>query len=141
VPRRLGIGGAPAQGESFPSWVDRMAVRMRIGPAGSFASLGWKLLPGGISVVLPVNYGISMSRGDLEAVRSATGSPQMPWTGCCCRCMTARSWTCRRWVTVLQAARLGRGSRLRPRCPVAASGRTLFLPARPGGSGGSGRGA
>lgn len=28
LPRRLGIGVVPAQGESFLSWVDRMAVRM-----------------------------------------------------------------------------------------------------------------
>jgi hypothetical protein len=32
LPRRLGIGVVPVQGESFPSWVDRMAVRMRAGP-------------------------------------------------------------------------------------------------------------
>lgn len=73
LPRRLEIGVVPGSGESFPSWVDRMAVRMRTGPGRVIRELGVKLLPGGASVVLPANYGISMSSEDLKAVQSATG--------------------------------------------------------------------
>ena len=72
LPRRLGIGVVPAQGESFPSWVDRMAVRMRTGPGWVVRELGIELMPDR-SMVIPLNYGISMSRRDLEAVHSATG--------------------------------------------------------------------
>src|SRR5450756_1051025 len=71
--RRLGIGVVPVQGESFPSWVDRMAIRMRTGPGWIVRALGVELLPGGASEVLPASYGISMSPKDLESVYSATG--------------------------------------------------------------------
>jgi TniQ len=73
LPRRLGIGVVPAQGESFPSWVDRMAIRIRTGPGWVVRELGIELRPGGVSVVLPASYGVSMSRRDLESVHSATG--------------------------------------------------------------------
>jgi hypothetical protein len=73
LPRRLGIGVVPAQGESFPSWVDRMAVRMRTGPGWVVRELGIELMPDRSGLVIPLNYGISMSRRDLEAVHSATG--------------------------------------------------------------------
>lgn len=73
LPRRLGIGLVPAEGESFPSWIDRMAIRMRTGPGWIVRALGVELLPGGASVVLPASYGISMSPKDLESVYSATG--------------------------------------------------------------------
>ncbi len=72
-PRRLGIGVVPAPGESFPSWVDRMAVRMRTGPGWVIRELGVELLPGGKSVVQAANYGISMSPVELDAVHTATG--------------------------------------------------------------------
>jgi len=45
---------------------------MRVGPGWVVRELGVELLPGG-SGSKPLNYGISMSRGDLGAVRSATG--------------------------------------------------------------------
>jgi hypothetical protein len=61
------------QGESFPSWVDRMAVRMRTGPGWVIRELGVELLPGGKSVVQAANYGISMSVEELDAVHAATG--------------------------------------------------------------------
>jgi hypothetical protein len=64
LPRRLGIGVVPAPGESFPSWVDRMAVRMRTGPGWIIREMGVELLPGGKSVVQAANYGISMSPGE-----------------------------------------------------------------------------
>lgn len=73
LPRRLGIGVVPVQGESFPSWVDRMAVRMRTGPGWVIRELGVDLQPGGHGIVLPSNYGISMSRRSLDAVQAATG--------------------------------------------------------------------
>lgn len=73
MPRRLGIGVVPVQGESFPSWVDRMAVRMRTGPGWVIRELGVELLPGGKSVVQAANYGISMSVEELDAVHAATG--------------------------------------------------------------------
>ena len=73
LPRRLGIGVVPVQGESFPSWVDRMAVRMRAGPGWVIRELGVELLPPGSGAVKPLNYGISMSCRDLDAVHSATG--------------------------------------------------------------------
>ena len=72
LPRRLGLGVVPVPGESFPSWVDRMAVRMRTGPGWVVRELGVELLPER-SGSKPLNYGISMSRGDLDAVRAATG--------------------------------------------------------------------
>jgi hypothetical protein len=46
---------------------------MRTGPGRVIRELGVELLPGGASVVLPANYGISMSSEDLKAVQSATG--------------------------------------------------------------------
>jgi hypothetical protein len=49
-----------------------MAIRMRTGPGCVVRELGIELRPGGASVV-PANYGISMSRRDLESVHSATG--------------------------------------------------------------------
>lgn len=73
MPRRLGIGVVPVEGESFPSWVDRMAVRMRTGPGRVVRELGVELLPGNWGAVKPLNYGISMSRRDLDAVHAATG--------------------------------------------------------------------
>jgi hypothetical protein len=72
LPRRLGLGVVPVTGESFPSWVDRMAVRMRAGPGWVIRELGVELLPER-SGSKPLNYGISMSRRDLDAVRAATG--------------------------------------------------------------------
>lgn len=73
LPRRLGIGVVPVQGESFPSWVDRMAVRMRTGPGWVIWELGVELLPGGKSVVQAAHYGISMSVEELDAVHAASG--------------------------------------------------------------------
>jgi TniQ len=49
-----------------------MAVRMRTGPGWVVRELGVELLPGG-SGSKPLNYGISMSSMDLDAVRAATG--------------------------------------------------------------------
>jgi len=45
---------------------------MRTGPGWVVRELGIELRPGGASVV-PANYGISMSRRDLESVHAATG--------------------------------------------------------------------
>jgi hypothetical protein len=73
LPRRLGIGVVPAHGESFPSWVDRMAARMQVGQGRVVRELGIELLPDKSRAVIPLNYGIAMSREDLEAVHSATG--------------------------------------------------------------------
>lgn len=72
LPRRLGLGVVPVTGESFPSWVDRMAVRMRTGPGWVVRELGVELLPER-SGSKPLNYGISMSSRDLDAVGAATG--------------------------------------------------------------------
>jgi hypothetical protein len=49
-----------------------MAVRMRTGPGWVIRELGVELLPER-SGSKPLNYGISMSRRDLDAVRAATG--------------------------------------------------------------------
>ena len=43
------------------------------GPGWVVRELGIELLPGWSGLVIPLNYGISMSRGDMEAVHSATG--------------------------------------------------------------------
>jgi TniQ len=75
LPRRLGIGVVPVQGESFPSWVDRMAARMGTSRGWVIRQLGIELVPNGARAVWPLRYGISMSRSDLDAVRSATGAP------------------------------------------------------------------
>lgn len=76
LPRRLGITVVPVPGESFPSWVDRMAVRMGTSRGWVIRRLGIELVPSGAQAVWPLRYGISMSRNDLDAVRSATGVPQ-----------------------------------------------------------------
>ena len=76
LPRRLGIGVVPVRGESFPSWIDRMAIRMGTGPGWIVRELGieLRLWAGfGEKVVLPEGYGISMSRRSLESVSAATG--------------------------------------------------------------------
>lgn len=75
LPRRLGIGVVPVPGESFPSWVDRMAVRMGTGPGWVVRELGVELpsVSANPGEVRPLNYGISMSRRDLDAVQAATG--------------------------------------------------------------------
>jgi hypothetical protein len=75
LPRRLGIVVVPVHGESFPSWVDRMAARMRTATGWVVRELGIELLAYRGGMVSPLHYGISMSRRDLEAVQAATGVP------------------------------------------------------------------
>ena len=75
LPRRLGIAVVPVPGEAFPSWVDRMAARMGTSRGWVVRQLGIELVPYGGRAVSPLHYGISMSRSDLDAVRSATGVP------------------------------------------------------------------
>ncbi len=81
LPRRMGIGVVPVPCESFPSWVDRMAIRMGTGPGWVVRELGIERRSwtgSGEKVVLPEGYGISMSRRDLESVSAATGvAPDM----------------------------------------------------------------
>jgi TniQ len=50
-----------------------MAVRLQTGQGRVIRELGIEVLPGGAGAVRPLNYGISMSGRELEAVRSATG--------------------------------------------------------------------
>jgi hypothetical protein len=73
LPRRLGIVIAPAPGESFPSWVDRMAVRLRTGPGWIIRALSLELSNGADETVVPLHYGILLTDRDRRAVHAATG--------------------------------------------------------------------
>jgi hypothetical protein len=74
LPRRLAIVVRPAEGESLPSWVDRMAVRLGVGPGRIVQELGLELLQRSHrGLVVPLLYGIRVTDGDRRAVQAATG--------------------------------------------------------------------
>lgn len=72
LPRRLSLVVAPVAGESFASWVDRMAVRNRCPPGVVAMLLGLPLRSGSVDVK-PLAFGIAVSEAVCAAVQAATG--------------------------------------------------------------------
>ncbi len=72
MPRRLGLVVWPELGESFPSWVDRLAVDMAVPPGVVAVELGLEL-SGSRFMVRPLLFGVALTETSRAALRAATG--------------------------------------------------------------------
>jgi hypothetical protein len=75
-PRRLALVVAPASGESFASWVDRMALRNGCPPWAMVEALGLDVRAS--SDVRSLAYGVVTTPETRRAIEAATGVSSVP---------------------------------------------------------------
>lgn len=93
-PRRLALVVAPAPGESFASWVDRLAVRNGCPPWLIVEALGWMSAR---HRAMSAHWRTTSWRPRRRVMRSGLPQGWAPrWCAICTwRCSTARPWICR----------------------------------------------
>ncbi|WP_033255962.1 TniQ family protein [Kitasatospora phosalacinea] len=72
MPRRLPAVPVPAAGESFPSWVDRMAVDLELTPGETARRVGLECRSSD-RAVRPVCYGVALTELGARRIGAATG--------------------------------------------------------------------
>ncbi|WP_431037749.1 TniQ family protein [Streptomyces sp. P6-2-1] len=72
VPRRLPAVLLPVAGESFPSWLHRVAADWQIPPGRAARLLGLECTPG-YRVPRPAWFGVSLTQRSLQGLMAATG--------------------------------------------------------------------
>ncbi len=97
MPRRLGLVVWPELGESFPSWVDRLAVDMAVPPGVVAVELGLEL-SGSRFMVRPLLFGVALTETSRAALRPLPALVMRCSTRCTCRHTTAQCWTLPVWI-------------------------------------------